>query len=210
MSQELNLFVREALLKGQSRAEIRKVLKSAKWGEDEVSRALDGFADVAFPVPVPKRRPYLSAREAFMYLLTFLTLYISAISFGTMLFQFINRWLPDIVPYGQYYDGTVEAIRWSASALLIAYPLFLTMSWLLRREILRDPDKRASKIRKWLTYITLFVAAGVIIGDLITLVFNMLGGELTLRFILKVLTVGGIAGVIFGYYLWDLRKEEKS
>jgi len=210
MSQELNLFVREALQKGQSREDIRKALKKANWGEDEINRALDGFADVAFLVPVPRRRPYLSAREAFMYLLTFLTLYISAISFGTMLFQFINRWLPDIVPYGTYYDGNIEAIRWSASALLIAYPLFLIMSWLLRREILKDPDKRASKIRKWLTYITLFVAAGVIIGDLITLVFNMLGGELTLRFILKVLTVGGIAGAIFGYYLWDLRKEEKS
>lgn len=210
MSQELNLFVREALQKGQSREEIRKALKSASWGEDEVSRALDSFADVPFPVPVPRRRPYLSAREAFMYLLTFLTLYISAISFGTLLFQFINRWLPDIVPYGTYYDTTTEAIRWSASSLLIAYPLFLFMSWLLRREIAKDPDKRASKIRKWLTYITLFIAAGVIIGDLITLVFNMLGGELTLRFILKVLTVGGISGAIFGYYLWDLRKEEKS
>ena len=210
MSQELNLFVREALQKGQSRDDIRKALKSANWSDDEVGRALDSFADLPFPVPVPKRQPYLSAREAFMYLLTFLTLYISAVSFGTLLFQFINHWLPDIVPYGTYSDSTHETIRWSASSLLIAYPLFLFMSWLLRKEILKDPDKRASKIRKWLTYITLFIAAGVIIGDLITLVFNMLGGELTLRFILKILTVGAIAGAIFGYYLWDLRKEEKS
>jgi hypothetical protein len=61
-----------------------------------------------------------------------------------------------------------------------------------------------------LTYITLFVAAGVLIGDLISLVFNFLGGELTVRFVLKVLTVGVIAGTIFGHYLWDLRKEESG
>lgn len=84
------------------------------------------------------------------------------------------------------------------------------VSWLLNKAIDKDPDKRSSKIRKWLTYITLFIAAGVIIGDLITLVYNVLNGELTTRFILKVLTVGGIAGSIFGYYLWDLRKEEKE
>ena len=32
--------------------------------------------------------------------------------------------------------------------------------------------------------------------------------ELTLRFVLKVAVVGLIAGTIFGYYLWDLRREE--
>jgi uncharacterized protein YacL len=142
----------------------------------------------------------------------FLTLYISAISLGTLLFQFIARAYPDmILGYGSgYIDTTTSAIRWSTSSLIIAFPVFLWISWLLNKAILRDPDKRGSKIRKWLTYITLFIAAGVIIGDLITLVFNVLGGELTARFILKVLVVGAISGSIFGYYLWDLRKEEKE
>ncbi len=103
-----------------------------------------------------------------------------------------------------------NAIRWSTSAVVIAYPVFIWVSWLLGRAMKKDPEKRGSKIRKWLTYITLFIAAGIIIGDLITLVFNALGGELTARFVLKVLVVGGIAGLIFGYYLWDLRKEEKE
>ena len=76
--------------------------------------------------------------------------------------------------------------------------------------IKRDPSKRASKVRKWLTYMTLFVAAGVIIGDLTALVYGLLGGELSLRFALKALTVGFIAGGIFGYYLWDLRQEERE
>ena len=33
-------------------------------------------------------------------------------------------------------------------------------------------------------------------------------GDLSLRFVLKVLVVGVIAGTVFGYYLWDLRQEE--
>ena len=47
-------------------------------------------------------------------------------------------------------------------------------------------------------------------GDLITLVYNVLGGELTVRFVLKVITVAAIASTVFGYYLWDLRREERE
>jgi len=45
---------------------------------------------------------------------------------------------------------------------------------------------------------------------MITLVYNVLGGELTLRFFLKVLTVAVIAGGTFAYFLWDIRKEEEE
>jgi hypothetical protein len=62
--------------------------------------------------------------------------------------------------------------------------------------------------RRWLTYLTLFLAATVLIGDVIVLVFNVLGGEITTRFVLKVLVVGFIAGTVFWYYLSDIRREE--
>ena len=101
-------------------------------------------------------------------------------------------------------------LGWSVASLIVAFPIFLYVTNLIGRAIKRDPSKRASKVRKWLTYITLFVAASVLIGDLTSLIFNFLGGELTLRFVFKVLTVGIIAGTIFGYYLWDLRKEESA
>ena len=53
------------------------------------------------------------------------------------------------------------------------------------------------------------MSAGIIIGDLIAILYNFLNGELTLRFGLQALVIGGISAVIFGYYLWDLRGEEK-
>jgi hypothetical protein len=65
-------------------------------------------------------------------------------------------------------------------------------------------------VRRWLTYLTMFVAASILIGDVISLVYTVLGGELTVRFVLKVLTVGAIAGSVFGYYMWDLRGDEEA
>ncbi len=47
----------------------------------------------------------------------------------------------------------------------------------------------------------------MIAGDLVTLVYNFLGVDLTTRFVLKVLVVLLVAGTVFGYYLWDLRKK---
>jgi hypothetical protein len=47
-------------------------------------------------------------------------------------------------------------------------------------------------------------------GDMIVLVYNVLGGESSVRFLLKVLVAAVIAGSIFGYYLWDMRREERD
>lgn len=208
MNDELRIFIREALTRGESRDRIAQELTTAGWQPDEISAALGLYAESKFSVPVPRRKPYLSARDAFVYLVLFVCLFISAWAFGSLLFDFINRGLPDVLRQYENWDDT--QLRMSIAMLVVAFPIYLWLSSLMAKAIRRDPDKRASKIRKWLTYITLFVAAGVIIGDLITLFFNLLGGELTLRFILKVVVVLIIAGAVFGWYLWDLKSEEKS
>jgi hypothetical protein len=84
------------------------------------------------------------------------------------------------------------------------------MSWFINRGLVRNPAKRLSAIRRWLTYLTLFLAVTILAGDLIALIYNLLGGELTIRFLLKVSTVAVIAGGVLGYYLADLRREERE
>lgn len=205
-TQDLELFVREALLRGAARSEIEKAMLDAGWTADQVKSALGAFADVPFSVPVPKPRPYLSAKEAFLYLVLFTTLYLSAYHFGSLLFDFIDMAFPDATDPA--YTDHGDSMRWSVASLIIAFPVFLYMSRLVGRALAKDPVKRLSPIRRWLTYLTLFIAAGCLIGDLIALVYQLLGGELTVRFLLKVLVVGAIAGTVFGYYLRDLRREE--
>jgi hypothetical protein len=58
--------------------------------------------------------------------------------------------------------------------------------------------------------LTLAIAASVIVGDSITLVYNVLNGELTLRFVLKAAVVAAIAGAAFGYFTWSTRVDDKA
>jgi hypothetical protein len=209
LNQDLIAFVKDGLQRGLARADIEAVLLRAGWPPEQVRRALAGFADIEFAIPVPRPIPTVSAREAFMYVLMFTTLFVSAYNLGDLLFDIIDRRFPDPVsPRGEVF--TLQSIRWALSALIVAFPIFLWMAWLIARLVRADPTKRASRIRRRLTYITLFVAACVLIGDVITVVYSFLGGELTTRFVLKVITVGAIAGTAFGYYLSDLRVEEKE
>jgi hypothetical protein len=167
------------------------------------------FADVQFPVPVPRPKPYLSAREAFVYLVLFSTLYVSAFSLGNLLFQLINRAFPDpSIDPAFALQVSREVIRWSISLLIVTFPVFALVSWRNDRALRANPTLRLSAVRRWLTYLTLFVAAGFLIGDVTGVVYNLLGGEITTRFALKVLTVGAIAGSVFGYLLSGVRREE--
>ncbi len=207
MDDTLNRFIHEALAKGIERVEVEETLLAAKWPQDEVAAALDAYADIDFAIPVPKPRQYISAREVFLYLILFTFLYFSAWHYGSLLFGFIDRAFPDAVRHSTW-DGALRTIRWSVATLLIAFPGYLVLSRRFHIVARRDPEKRKSKARKWLTHLTLFLAASTLVGDLITLLYNLLEGELTTPFILRVLVVGVIAGSILGYYLWDLRQDE--
>jgi hypothetical protein len=77
VNKELVDFVREALSRKVPRADIEQALQRGGWTTEQTRAALDAFVDIDFPLPVPRARPYLSAREAFQHLLLFATLYTS-------------------------------------------------------------------------------------------------------------------------------------
>ena len=144
-------------------------------------------------------------RDVFLYLLVTGTLYASAIALISLLFAYIDVLLPDTLGY--CYTCSLDQIRWTSSALLVVFPVFLFLFRKLSKEILANPERREIKVRKWLVYLTLFIASVTIIVDLITLIYNFYSGELTSRFGLKVLVVLAVAASIFGYYIWEIRRK---
>ena len=209
VSDEISGFLKAGLERSIPREKLKEVLLEAGWPQDRVRRALGGFADVAFPIPVPRPAPYLSAREAFLYLVLFGTLYGSAISFGGLLFAFIHQAFPDpSLDPAAALEMAREEIRWSISFLVATFPVFAFTFWTNDRAVRKDPGRRLSRVRQSLTYLTLFVGAATLIGVVTSIVYNLLGGELTVRFVLKALTVGTITGSLFGYFLRDVRREE--
>lgn len=143
-------------------------------------------------------------RDLFIHLLAIAALYGSVVSMLTLFFQYINVAFPDTLDF--YYTGATDSIRWAAAALIVLFPVYFFLMWMLERDSARHPEKREFKVRKWLVYFTLFISAITIIVDLITLLYNFLGGELTIHFALKIISVLAVAVAVFGFYLWDLRR----
>lgn len=203
MDNSLNEFIAHARKKGMDHQTIRMLLLASGWKEKDVAQAL---TEQALEMPVPMPPDTGGAREAFFHLLTFASFYTTAISLIVLFFSYINRLFPDPA-LGDVYssDYDLSGIRWSLAAVIVAFPLYLWLSRFLLKEMSVHREKSWSAVRRWLTYLTLFVAATAIMGDVITLVFSLLEGELTMRFLLKVLVVLLIAGLSFAYYFLSLR-----
>lgn len=196
---ELIAFVGRALDKGLARDEIAAALRMAGWPASEAQAALDAFAPVDLPLAVPRPRPSVSARDAFFYLVLFLALGLSAFFLGALLFEVVDRLTPDPLQ-PTYRSVSDDWLRWCVAMLVVSFPIYLLTARRISRDLAADQAKRASAIRKWLTYIALFIAAAVLIGDLVTLVYQFLQGALTTRILLKILIVALIAGPVFLYY----------
>ncbi len=143
----------------------------------------------------------------FLYLLVTVTLYAIAVSAMALLFQYVNYFLPDPLDYQR---GATEALRTTLSILIIFTPVYVWATRFLNKDMLANPAKHGLAIRRWLVHLTLFVSGITIMVDLATLVYNVLGGEFTSRFILKVLAVLLVAAAVFAYYIWDIKREAKE
>lgn len=149
-------------------------------------------------------------RDVFMYLLMVIALGVTAVNVGTLLFQYINLAVPDPAAGSYATDSARGLIRWSVSSLVIFFPVLAWVTRFTGRDTKAHPEKRELKVRRWLLYFTLFVAGLILIGDAVALVYTFLQGDLTLRFVLKVISILLVAGTVFSYYLRQLHDPARS
>lgn len=128
-------------------------------------------------------------------------LYASVGFLISLLFSFIELWIPDALQYG--YAGK-DSVRWAVAALTVIFPIFVGASWLLERSFRAKPENRKYWVRTWLLWLTLVLAGAVLAGDAIAVLWSYLNGGLTGRFLLKVAVILVVAGSVFTYYFLDL------
>lgn len=156
----------------------------------------------------PGRKTQTPAKDAFLYLLAFSTLATWTISLGSICYALIDDWIRD--PLSPRYAPSVSyQISSELAALIVTLPLYLFVMRIILSETHRAPEKLELGARKWLTYIALLIAAGVMIGDIVTFLAFYLRGEVTARFVAKVAVTLAISGGVFWYYLGSLRDTRK-
>ena len=147
-----------------------------------------------------------SAKFAFYYMLSLVTLFIMSLSLGNILFEVINKFFPDITRTIYYYNNS--GLKGSISGILISTPIFYFIMSKIYKSLKIGELKKDSEVRRWLTYFILFISSVVVIGSLIQILNNFLDGAFTMNFILKTLIVLSIASLIFGFYFNDIKRED--
>ncbi len=152
-------------------------------------------------------KEHSSAQDFFLHLLSSITLYMSAIGFLMIAFQLIGYLFPDASLSGWRGDYSSEVLRTGISMFLIAFPVFIGTRLYIAKMYEKHSHRKGFALRKWLIFLTMFVAALIIIISLISTVNVFLSGELTARFGLKALTTMLVAVVMFSYYLQVMKSE---
>lgn len=146
----------------------------------------------------------VTPKDFFLWAAALIALYGSVTALITLLFEYINYAYPDPLSYN-YVDPFSGSMRFAMATLIVLVPLALFLMRLIRNDIAKESAKADLWIRRWALFLTVFLAGAIVIGDLITLINYFLGGDLTTRFVLKVLVVLLIAGGAFLHFLADLR-----
>jgi hypothetical protein len=141
-------------------------------------------------------------RNVFVYLLNFLTLYLSAFGAALLTWGLADHWFQD--PLETYVSR--GPIRSGIAMLVVAFPLFLYLNRLIDRTVETPEVTDRSMLKKVLTYLTLFLIAITTIIDLITVIYVFLGGDLTARFAVRGAGILLIAAFVYFYYLSDLKE----
>ena len=222
MDDQLTRFVDHAREKGMDHATIRQLLVSAGWKERDVAEVFC-TRDLELPIPTPTTaRPVRArgrtgsvwprrARDAFFHLLTFGALYAWATSLILLFFTYINFAFPD--PAWRTSSAQLAAImsivRVQLAIVIVTFPIFMVLWHFLLREARLDAEKARGAIRRWLVYLSIFVGALTLSGDVMTLIYFLLEGQLTVRFLLKAGLLFLIAGGLVVYLAVTLRHEAK-
>lgn len=157
------------------------------------------------PLCTHMNTPKVTPKDFFLWAGAMIALYSSVFAFIALLFQYINYAYPDPLQNYYYSDPFSGSMRFAMATLIVMVPVAILIMRYIRKDIASVPAKEDLWIRRWALVLTVFIAGFAAIGDLITLINYFLGGDITTRFVLKVIVLLFVAAGVFFHFLADLR-----
>ena len=206
---DLNAFLEQAKERGVPDDTVIALLRQSGWSEKRSYGALGAYYARALNITVPLRGHYAeNARDAFYYLLNFITLAFWMTALGEIWYTLIARWFPDATsPYYMEQNLTLQ-ISWQIATIAIALPIFAYVHSVIRKTLREQPEAYDSGVRKWLTYLALVLASLIVLTDGVWFINSLLRGEITIRFILDSLVLLVLGGGVLGYYFSTINPPE--
>jgi hypothetical protein len=202
--ENLVAFIRSAKGAGAADAFVVDLLKENGWSDRRIYAAFSDYYAQTTGAPIPSRgRSSENARDAFLYLVSFVSLAFWSIALIWLANIVIMRDIPN--PADVHVNSLRHDLAGQLASIIIGFPIFMMVSALIVRQTRSRPETLESSVRKWLTYVALVIAAIALITDAVLFLASFLTGELTLRFALQYLVLIVVAGGIFWYYLGSVR-----
>ncbi len=141
-------------------------------------------------------------KDFFLHVGATIALYASVIALINLAFEIMNRLLPDQL--ANYFS--TNSIVWPISMLVVLVPVLYVIEYFIARDISKLMEKKDIWVRRWRIYLTLFLTGATIVGDLVTLINTYLNGEISGRFIFKVIIILIICSAVFKYYFFSINE----
>ncbi len=214
MAVTLESYITDARAKNKPNDVIKSALVNAGWPENEVLKALNASPiDPDFaPPPPPPQLAHIGMWTGFLYILFFISLYVLASSIAGLLHNMVDKFLPDIKEvYETYTDVYSNSFnRGAIAAIIVSYPIFTTLAFMLKKQIVKQPAVKNLRSRKQLIYITLVITFLIMLGHIIFSIYSFLDGKLTVNALAHLGVTFLVAGSIFGFFVSEVIHDRKS
>jgi hypothetical protein len=145
-----------------------------------------------------------TAKNFVLQLGALVSLYVSLAALVTVIFGIVNLMYPDAAEGYYAYESAQSSIRFALATVIVFFPVYVVLTRIVN-QIRRKEHGVYLTLTRWLIYLSLFVGSAVLLGDLVSVLWSFLNGEITVRFLLKAGALLLVVAAALKYYILDIR-----
>ncbi len=132
-----------------------------------------------------------------------ITFYTIITSFLFLIFSILDYKFPDRIDFTYFNPPSLQL-----AFIFVLTPILILLKYFINLEIKSNPSQKESKLVQWISYFTIFISGTALISDLVIVSFYFFSGkDITLKFILKSLTIFTLASLIAIYYYLEIKNK---